>query len=361
MKPHLEQAVIIRVDAGNNIGMGHLMRCIAFAQACQRAKISAVFLLDTVTENLINTLKAFNFPFYSLAYHHNNELNYTEQNQEDELTTLIQKLNRDYQIQYLILDGYHFTLNYRQLLKSILKIHQIQLAIMDDNGGEIEGALTCADVIINPTCMADSTPDYKILAPNATVFAGEQYRLLRQEFVEQPQLAFTQKRGIVVTMGGSDPLNYTEHCLTVLASLNLNTPVTVLIGSGFKHAQSLIKQIEHLPNNFCYIYQADNIAKLFAEAEFVISAAGGTQFELYAMQTPAILLVSFDNQWRNSQAAQLQGWAEVLDFRQKFDALQLNDAVKQMMQDKVRYQMQEIMTNSSRAGADNLVEALIQN
>lgn len=344
------KTIVFQADASPAIGMGHLMRCIALAQAFIKNGAEVVFLVDSHTHEIAQSLSAFTF----------NQIEFDHQATTESGVDYLLKLMASHHIlpDLFILDGYHYSLLYREQLKSSLVKTKTSLAIIDDNGGEKAGDLIHADIIINPTCLKNEPPDYTKIAPFARVFAGEKFRLLRQEFAEQPIIAYENRQGIVLTMGGTDPLNYSQYCLEVLQDMQLEQPIRVLISRGFKYKTQLIKQIDCLPKNFSYVEQADNIAEIFANAELVISAAGGTQFELYAMHTPAILLVSFDNQWRNSQAAKQQGWAEVLDCRQNFNIQALTQSMLFLLDDKHRYEMQRNMQGGHASGAENLINAI---
>lgn len=345
------KTIVFQADASPAIGMGHLMRCIALAQAFIKNGVEVVFLVDAQTQKIAQSLPAFRF----------NQIEFDHQAVTNHALDYFFKLMTSHHIspELFILDGYHYSQHYREQLKSSLVQMKTDLVIIDDNGGEKAGDLIHADIIINPTCLQHEPPDYGSVAPFARVFAGEKFRLLRQEFAEQPIIEYGNRQGIVLTMGGTDPLNYSQHCLEALQNMQLEQPVTVLISNGFKHKKQLIKQIDCLPKNFSYLEQADNIAKIFAETELVISAAGGTQFELYAMQTPAILLVSFDNQWRNSQAAKQQGWAEVLDCRQQIDFAQLKKVFSLIFDTAARQTMHKKMHGGQANGAENLAQALL--
>lgn len=345
------KTVLFRVDANSKIGMGHLMRCIALAQAFKLKKINPLFLLDAQTCSITQSLSIFKFE----------SIEVDEQTLNGNTISYLMSLVGTEHISpaLLILDGYQYSQFFRRQLKQALNEVNTPFAIVDDNGGEKAGDLIYADIIINPTCAHNAIPDYQQLAPTAKVLAGEAYRLLRQEFVEQAIIRYQQRNGIVLTMGGADPLNYSQVCLNVLQQMQYKQPVTVLIGNGFKYKKELTKQIAQLPKNFSYLFQADNIAKVFANAELVISAAGGTQFELYAMQTPAILLVSFDNQWRNSQAAKHQGWAQVLDCRQQINLQELKQAFSLVFDKPACLIMHKAMQNARADGAEKLALALV--
>lgn len=345
------KTIVFQADASPAIGMGHLMRCIALAQAFIKNGAEVVFLVDSHTHEIAQSLPAFTF----------NQIEFDHQATTESGVDYLLKLMASHHIlpDLFILDGYHYSLLYREQLKSSLVKMNASLAIIDDNGGEKAGDLIHADIIINPTCLQNEPPDYASIAPFSRVLAGEKFRLLRQEFSEQPIIAYENRQGIVLTMGGTDPLNYSQYCLKVLQGMRLEQPIRVLISKGFKYKTQLIKQIDCLPKNFSYVEQADNIAEIFANAKLVISAAGGTQFELYAMQTPAILLVSFDNQWRNSQAAKQQGWAEVLDCRQQIDFAQLKNAFTLIFDTAARQTMHKVMHSSQANGAENVSQALL--
>ena len=57
---------------------------------------------------------------------------------------------------------------------------------------------------------------YGKTAPEAVHCVGPEYRVLRQEFTELPELSFEQRGSLTLVMGGSDPANLTLPLLNKL-------------------------------------------------------------------------------------------------------------------------------------------------
>lgn len=302
--------IVFRVDADPGMGMGHLMRCLALAQGLlvEQASLSVVFVMRSETA--------------ALAQCRNDwvgevELLPASLKQQQEPQWLAQYCQAQ-QVRVLVLDGYQFSGDYRQDLSQTTQLLKV---VFDDNNNS--GPL-CADVVINGASNAAQLA-YNLTAPQATLCIGEQYRILRQEFC-QPQISspWSQRDKLVLVMGGSDPYNLTQQILQGLAESGFQDKLTVVTGSAYQNRAALRQTIQQSVFDIEHIENCQQMAMLFAQSRLVVSAAGGTQFELLACRTPSLLLVVADNQLNATQEARKQGWCESIDAR-------LGDNTKQIV------------------------------
>ena len=88
-------------QASPAIGMGHLLRCLAFAQTIQSSGHRAVFLVDDTTRALAEERADWEGELMSHDYH----LSVAQQ-----VSAVTQRLNCD--VAWLIVDGYQFDREY---------------------------------------------------------------------------------------------------------------------------------------------------------------------------------------------------------------------------------------------------------
>ena len=108
---NFEQAkrlIDIAAEAGAHIGVGHLMRCLALAQAWRAKGGCAVFLSHCESDALVQRIKVPGIGYIPLDKPH------------PAPTDLRQTLNclREHHADWLVLDGYHFDPDYQQVVQS---------------------------------------------------------------------------------------------------------------------------------------------------------------------------------------------------------------------------------------------------
>ncbi|AFY69682.1 pseudaminic acid biosynthesis-associated protein PseG [Thalassoporum mexicanum PCC 7367] len=289
---------LVRVDASQTIGTGHLMRTLALVQALQPIADLIVFVVVELLPALEQRLLDQNFQVKHLRA--------TIGDLEDSKQTI--DLAQQLQIDWLILDGYDFKPTYQRAIKSAA----IRFLYFDDYG---HLSYYWADLVLNqnvsaePAWYSDRHPDTKLLL-------GSNYALLRQEFATwqywQRSLDLNISQ-LLITLGGSDPDNVTLKVVQALAMVRQTQSlaasvasvlkVTVVIGAGYRYAEQLkhaIAQLTSAPSHknlkIELIQNATQMAHLIANADLAIAAAGSTCWELAFMGLPAILIVTAENQ-----------------------------------------------------------------
>ncbi|WP_339724824.1 UDP-2,4-diacetamido-2,4,6-trideoxy-beta-L-altropyranose hydrolase [uncultured Paraglaciecola sp.] len=289
--------VAFRVEGNPNIGLGHLMRCMALAQGLVNSGHHVFFFMSDASQQFCRQRTDWLGDIIPLA----------ELDKKAEPEWLVNQCG-SLQADWLVLDGYQFDQAYRHSLQSI----KFKLAVFDDINNS--GALY-ADLVING---APNTAllDYQSTAPNALLALGQDYQVLRQEFLQVNNNDWAERENLTLTFGGSDPKNLTIKLLNALQKLSLSMPITVITGAAYPSLLELKNVIKNSDLDINHLHDCQNMAQLLENTKLAISAAGGSQFELRACAVPAILVVVADNQLLASQEAAKQGWCQLANHEQ---------------------------------------------
>jgi spore coat polysaccharide biosynthesis predicted glycosyltransferase SpsG len=264
----------------------------------------------------------------------------------------------------IVLDGYQFDQAYR---KGLAKLDRVFTCFDDTNQS---GSLP-VDMIINGAANAH-TLGYEKTAPSALLCTGEKYRILRQEFVantmHEDRNNWPDRHRLTIVMGGSDPLDITRKLLNELQERDLHHVITVVIGAAYPWQNELKTFIQRTTLQIELLENCQTMAEVFLQSKLVVSAAGGTQFELLACATPAMLVVAADNQVNATVQAIEQGWCESIDCRLLVGSeQQLNIMSKIANKIECLYQQpQQLADKHLHAlnykqvnGADNVLECML--
>jgi UDP-2,4-diacetamido-2,4,6-trideoxy-beta-L-altropyranose hydrolase len=336
--------VLFRVDANPEIGMGHLMRCLALAQALEKSGVHTSF---AISENSLILCKTRNDWVGELIVLPQN-IEFSEE--VFWLDSVISKHNVD----ALVLDGYQFNQNYRQTLLSL----PCAKILFDDNNNS--GDLHC-DLVINGAENALRL-NYQESAPDAVYCMGSHFRILRQEFVEIGEKNWQDRQILTICMGGSDPKKLTLPLLEALHAQDFEGHICVITGGAYQELAILKSFIAASHMNLEHVHNCQNMADVFSQSRLVVSAAGGTQFELLACQTPSLLLVIADNQLNATEQASQHGWCQMIDARGDVDLKILSRQISELWKhdDVLKDMFVKAKQNSNVDGVQRVVEAIIE-
>lgn len=338
--------LLVRADAGVQIGAGHFMRCLALAQAWQQQRGTAIFLMAPGAEALANRLKHENIREVRLS----SEPGSIADAKETSQTAL------RHQAAWVALDGYQFSSNYQRALKDILP----HLLLFDDVG---DADRYHADLLLNQNAYA--TPEmYGDRAGDATLLLGASYLLLRREFQEWSrrdcQIA-PRARNLLITFGGSDAENETGRALQALAMLPESPMnVKVLVGASNPNREGLERLAAKLPHSVEFETDTLRIAQEMAWADVAISAAGSTSWELAFMGLPSLLVTLAENQNGCAHYLHSHGIAISLGWQNRVQPSEIATALSALADDPGRRQE---MSSRGRGlidgrGAHRVVEAM---
>jgi UDP-2,4-diacetamido-2,4,6-trideoxy-beta-L-altropyranose hydrolase len=290
--------VAFRVEGEPNIGLGHVMRCMALAQSFVTYGHEVFFFMSQRSQHFCGNRTDWQGEILAIPEA------IADIDKTAELDWLITQCT-DLRVDWLVLDGYQFDQAYRYALQS----NAFKLAIFDDMNNS--GALY-ADMLINGALNA-ALHRYQLTAPKASLAIGQGYQVLRQEFLQPMNKKWSDRKSLTLMFGGSDPPNLTLLALQSLSNVNASMPITIITGAAYAGLGDLSDLIKSSELDITHLHDCQHMAAVLVTTKLALSAAGGSQFELLACATPSILVVVAENQKLASQDAENQGWCQVVN------------------------------------------------
>lgn len=276
--------LLIRADASTYIGTGHIMRCLALAQAwhaCAQGS-SVVFVTGENVPALETRLRAEGMLIERLST--------VSGGTTDALATA--DFARGHRADWIVADGYAFDAEYQHILKQ----ESLRVLSLDDYG---HASHYYSDLILNQNISAQK--DWYISRePYTRLLLGTEYALLRREFLAWSswtrEVSSTARR-ILVTMGGADPGGVTGKVLDVIEHLNgQDLHIKLVVGVTNPHRDTLFQRAVTSRDDVELVSPTTNMPNIMAWSDIAISAAGGTLWELCFMQVPTVALSIAENQ-----------------------------------------------------------------
>ena len=312
--------IAFRTDASLQIGTGHVMRCLSLADALRERGAFCTFICRTHSGHLLDVAGHRGHQTLALP----------------SLATITRRLPTDtahaawlgsewqvdaqqtleaigsHKIDWLVVD--HYALDYRW--EQVLRPYCKNLMVIDDLADRRHDC----DMLLDQN-LGRSAQDYDgLLESHTATYIGPKYALLRPGFAQlrneslarrvQPQL-----RHLLITMGGVDKDNATGQVLQALTTCNLpaDLSITVVMGQLAPCLADVKQQAAQMPWPTQVLVGVNEMAKLMADSDLCIGAAGSSSWERCCMGLPTLLLVLADNQLPGSEALRKAGIALVLD------------------------------------------------
>jgi len=279
--------IFIRADSTSQIGAGHLMRCLALAQAWQDEGGKATFISHCESDQIKQRILDEGFEFIPIEKQYPNP--------EDLNVTLKLLTTNSYRLPdaslWLVIDGYHFDADYQKQIKD----EGYRLLWIGDYG---QADHYYADLVLNQNISADESL-YIHREPYTRLLLGTRYVLLRREFKkwrgwkrEIPEVA----RRVLVTLGGGDLDNMTLKIIEALKQIDMpGLEAKVIVGPANSNLHALQQETRGYPD-FQLIENASNMPELMAWADIAVSAGGSTCWEFALLGLPSIIMYIAHNQ-----------------------------------------------------------------
>lgn len=265
-----KQTIVIRVDADNKIGTGHVYRMITLANRMS-LNHRVIFLMNSKKKLGIEKVKEYNYPIITF----------------EDKNTLFNKLE-EIRPNIVINDILNTTKEYIFELKK----RNFFVVNFEDLG---EGS-EFADVVINAL--------YENSYPSKNHYYGYKYVCLRDEFfIFPPKKVKKEVKNILITFGGTDPNNLTMRTLKAIKNLNLKGVfINVVLGLGYRWKEEINNYVNFLKNEGFTLNVKMNVkmmAKEMYNADIVITSNGRTIYEVASIGTPCISISQNEREARH--------------------------------------------------------------
>lgn len=265
--------LLFRADGDAQIGMGHIMRCLALADMLDRAFRFAVV---RPAPEVVRLIEDANGTVVSLP--------------TGDIADFVSVTDPG---DVAILDGYTFGETDQRAVRE----RAGTLVFIDDwaAGRQV------ADVVINHAGGIRET-DYDA-EPYTTFCLGSHYALLRPEFLRPEGFGPPPVDGpIFVSLGGADPDNTSLTVLEAIRQVDAALPVRLVLGLFHPDRVAIEAFRDQLPN--LTISQNRSAAQMVAQLEqcsLAITACSTIAYEVCAVNRPLIAVVTAGNQDRLAQ------------------------------------------------------------
>jgi UDP-2,4-diacetamido-2,4,6-trideoxy-beta-L-altropyranose hydrolase len=321
---------LIRADANSVIGTGHVMRCLALAQAWQDAGGSVAFACADLPDSLFERLATEQCVVHKIDAPPGSE---SDVGQTRRLAEAIAP-------KWVVLDGYDFGSAFQLALRD----EEWRLLFIDDDGRH---AGYHVDVLLNQNAGAAAVL-YGRHMHATRLLLGCQYAMLRREFLRTPRKLGTSQKvsRLLLSLGGGDAKNLTQQFLVaVWPCIPTDCEVDVLIGPANPHITTLMsgtfgsKEAREIAANMkrtTFHVAPPNVPQIMADCDLAITAAGSSVYELGYLGVPMLLAVTADNQRPIAVALDQLGAAVRIDeFHENLTA-DLPSALEMMISDPER-------------------------
>lgn len=332
--------VVVRADSSSDIGIGHIMRCLALAEAMHAKGTNVSFICRDFAGNIADYIASKGFRVDMLAtptqqFTNASTLRHAswlgvDMRQDVEETLDI--LNKQPAVDWLIVDHYALDEKWQQRVRE----KSNKIAVIDDLADRRHDC----DLLLDQNLSENMHVRYDALVPGqCRKLIGPEFALLRPEF-SLARGRLRQRDGIVkkilVFFGGADPTDETSKTLDALQ--NIVTPeikVLVVVGGGNRRWESIKERCAAFPQ-MTFFRQIDNMADLMVEADLAIGAGGSTTWERCCLGLPSLVVTIAMNQVQLTVEAAKSGAAVYAGEAEQLTPTELADSIRSLIFDPTK-------------------------
>lgn len=285
--------LLLRADADVRMGTGHVMRCLALAQAWHDAGSKAYLATACLAPGLEARWTAEGIGLERLS------AKPASADDAEQTISLAGRLG----VHWVVVDGYAFGSAFQRVLKRA----GLGVLAIDDYG---HADHYWADCVLNQNLHAQEAL-YAKREPYTRLLLGTRFALLRREFNtwhqwkrDIPEIG----RKVLVTLGGSDPDNVTGKIIDSLHQVQIEgLEAVVVAGASNPHLAELEAALQKGRAAIRLRTAVTDMPGLMAWADVAVAAGGTTSWERALMGLPSLTIILAENQRALAETAEQAG------------------------------------------------------
>jgi UDP-2,4-diacetamido-2,4,6-trideoxy-beta-L-altropyranose hydrolase len=279
--------VLVRADADETIGTGHVVRCSALVQRLGLATSPVVLVSASLADGTRRRVEDLGWAVRLID---------RQPDQSSDARATLASVADLAPLQLTVVDHYGLSDQWERLVRDTTR----RLVVVDD----LADRPHLCDVLIDPTIAADSWDRYRgLLSPDTSRLLGPAYALLRPEFdAVTPRTRDGQVETLLVFLGGAASAADVIPLVDALAAAGSWGPTTtIVLGDAFVGPQEVHARSVGL-DRLTVLDRTDDMPGLLAWADLAIGATGGAQWERCAAGVPTLTVLTADNQSHDAAA-----------------------------------------------------------
>lgn len=304
--------VLVRCDGGHSIGFGHVTRSLAVARALRDQQGLGVRFAMANDENAIDRVAADGFPVDV----------WPSGEKEEAWLAGLATAHHPCCIIYDIRTGLK-----REAVGRLKSLTPLTVLVDDGSPRRLEG-----DIVVYPP--VQQVEDLDWIGFSGTKRVGWEWIILPTvDKRTRKSFSPSQKRKILVTMGGADPLHLTWEIACLLADMRDQVEPIFVIGPGVDQPALLERRLSALWPEAEISCRPNSLSELFEKTDLALTMYGVTAQELAAAGVPAIYVCLDEDHFYSARSLTDRGVGITLGLGDEIDWRRAADAIKSVLSD----------------------------
>lgn len=344
----VSRTAMIRCDTSPAIGLGHLMRCLALAEALRDEQSLGVTFVTKPSELAKQMIAEHNHRHIVIPEESDSWLQLEQQLQLTRPDVLILDVR----------DGVALS-----VMEGLRQRTGVITVSIDDPE---EKRLAC-DLLFYPPVPQVARMDWSQV--RGEKFVGWDWVLLRRQFHAAHEKRLHLNLGdqetavprILITMGGSDPAGMTMLATSALKQISAPFHAVFVLGASFCHEHAFQILLSRVAYSFEVVRSVDAMAELMLSADMAVACFSVTAYELATVGLPTVFLSLTDDHYEASLAFEKEGMGISLGRHDQVNAEALALAISEILMDRPRRvrMSKTALSKTDGLGAKRIAEKII--
>ena len=363
-------SVAFRVDASNEIGSGHVMRCLTLANILRERGAECLFICREHPGNMLEWIRKQGFIVIALPVY-KGKVNFVDEAKERPLTHAVW-LGSDWQmdaqqtkialggaiVDWLIVDHYAIDERWETSLDSNCR----KIMVIDDLADRVHNC----ELLIDQNLVPNKECRYNGKTPNHCVtLIGPKYALLQPQYAKLHSCT-SHRTGLVrrmlVYFGGADEYNLTGKTVSAFIRIGRSD---IKLDVVVNHSSPYFLGIQQMivgHTNVTLNCDLPSLAKIMSQSDLAIGACGATTWERCCLGLPTLVVTLAENQKLIATELNRLGVINLLGHKDQVDETELMRSMNEYLNKELNPEWSELCKNMvDGLGAKRVASVLMLN